>query len=401
MDIYLGRQPILDREKRTVAYELLYRSGVDNAFPFINPDEATAKVLHHIFTTLGLEKIAKGKKVFINFTRELLLSDLPDLGYKNVVIEVLEGIEVDSALVNACRRLVKKGFTLALDDFQLDKNTEKLLSMASIIKIDWLADPVEKIEEICSRLKKHNFTLLAEKIETEEEFNRAVDMGFELFQGYFFSRPEIVKGKTLGLNTLSHFEILEVLNRNNSGLDEIAAVISNDVALVYKLLKIINSSMYNLRNPVDSVEKAVVLLGLQEIRKWFSVLIVSEMNSNSPEELMNLALSRAIFSQSIARHSGHRELEDEVFLAGLFSLLDAMLKIPFSDLMKQLPVSKNITEALVEHRGPLHPYLALSEAYELSDTAKIEKCLEAIGMESEDATICYMNAMFDASLALR
>jgi EAL and modified HD-GYP domain-containing signal transduction protein len=400
MDIYLGRQPILDRDRKTVAYELLYRSGNENAFPDINPEKATARVLHHTFTTLGLDELAQGKKLFINFNRELLLSDLPDISYKNVVIEILEGIRVDALLVDACNRLVRKGFLLALDDFQLDEHTEQLLSLASIIKFDWLADSPEKIEATCARLAKYRFTMLAEKIETEADFHQAIDMGFELFQGYFFARPEIIKGRNLGSSTLSRLEIIKAVNRPETDPEEISSIVARDAALAYKLLKIINSSLYNLRHPVDSIEKAIVLLGLDEIKKWFSVIILSEFKSDAPDALLHMALARGLFTQALAKQGGQEAIADEIFLAGLFSLLDAMLRVPFSDIMEQLPVSDDIRDALVDHKGPLSPYLDLAEAYESSATDRIETILDELGLSSEESSICYMEALIDASLAL-
>lgn len=393
MDIYLGRQPILNRDKKTVAYELLYRSGPENAFPAIDSTAATTKLLHHLFTTLGLKEISHNKKVFINFNKELLTSELPELGYKNVVIEVLEDVVVDPVLIEACKNLNRKGFTLALDDFVMSEEISPLLSLASIIKFDWMATPREQITDICSRLKRYNHVLLAEKIETEDDFNQALDMGFQLFQGYFFSKPKIIQGKALSSAGLSRMQMLQVINNPESEFDEISDIISKDVALVYKLMKIINSAVYNMSKPVSSVQNAVVLLGLAEIRKWFSVLLLSEMSEDSPKELMNLALSRAMFAEKLAMNNGREDLKNEAFLTGLFSLLDAMLKRPISELVANLPVSESILEALLKQQGDIYPYLALSKAYEKHEVKKIEKILNETGMDSSLVSLCFLDSI--------
>lgn len=393
MDIYLGRQPILNRDKKTVAYELLYRSGPENAFPAIDSTAATTKLLHHLFTTLGLKEISHNKKVFINFNKELLTSELPELGYKNVVIEVLEDVVVDPVLIEACKNLNRKGFTLALDDFVMSEEISPLLSLASIIKFDWMATPREQITDICSRLKRYNHVLLAEKIETEDDFNQALDMGFQLFQGYFFSKPKIIQGKALSSAGLSRMQMLQVINNPESEFDEISDIISKDVALVYKLMKIINSAVYNMSKPVSSVQNAVVLLGLAEIRKWFSVLLLSEMSEDSPKELMNLAFSRAMFAEKLAMNNGREDLKNEAFLTGLFSLLDAMLKRPISELVANLPVSESILEALLKQQGDIYPYLALSKAYEKHEVKKIEKILNETGMDSSLVSLCFLDSI--------
>jgi EAL and modified HD-GYP domain-containing signal transduction protein len=388
MKIYLGRQPILNKDKETVGYELLYRSGEGNVFPSMDSTEATTKVLHHLFTALGLDEVAHGKQLFINFDARLLLSELPDFGYKNIVFEILEDVEVSNDLVDACKRLVGKGFRLALDDFILTADMAPLLEIASIVKIDWLATPCDKIEKLVMYLSRYNLTLLAEKIEDEEAFKRALGMGFELFQGFFFARPEILHGKTVEVSSFSRMHILEVLNRPDAEVDDIAEVISQDVSIVYKLLKIINSSLYSLRKEVTSVKDAVVLLGLQEIKRWLFVLVVSELGSDSPQELVNLAVVRAIFGQSLARYT-EPDLADEVFLAGLFSLLDVMFNMPFEDFLSDLPVSAHIKDALLKQEGPVYPYLELCIAYERSDMDNVDRLAELIGIDNDTMTICY------------
>ena len=401
-EIFVGRQPILDREQNTVAYELLYRSGKVNFFPE-NTDgtKASVMLISNVFSDMGLQEIAGGLPVFLNFNREMLLSDLPSIDPATVVIEVLENVQVDNSVFEACVNLKNQGFTIALDDFILNDDTRQLLELASIIKIDWLADPVKRIKETCAILKPFSVRLLAEKIETEEEFRIARDLGFHLFQGFFFERPTIVKDRAVKAISSTLIEVMRLLQEDDVDFDELGRVISRDVALSLKLLKIINSASSGVCNKIESIKQAVVMIGCQELKRWFTLFMMTQVNDRCPAEILSTAFIRGVFGEKLACSAGKEHEAPSVFFLGLLSLIDAMLKCPMERAVAGLPLSDNLKEALIYEHGGLGPYLGIMKAYELAQNGKIQHYAEKIGIEPREVVQCYLDSLRESARYLR
>ncbi len=394
MDIYLGRQPILDTRQRTVAYELLYRSSLQNAFTQTEDGvTATSAVLHNLFCALGIEQVCGKKKAFINFPYQLLLDGLPALEPRQIVVEVLESVTVTPSIVEACKKLVQRGFVLALDDFVFDGSFDELLSLATIVKVDWRAVQGQDKQKLLNSISRYQLSLLAEKIETEEEFQEAKELGFVLFQGYFFAKPIIITGKALQPTTISMLKLLVELNRPEMDMRVTVRLIQNDPALCFKFLKIINSAAFGLRITVSSLEQAISFIGENEVRRWLSIFLSSKLSADRPSELMVSACLRAKTCENIAKAVNMPESASTVFFMGILSYMDAMLGKPLKEILEELPVVDEIKEALLQGTGELKQFMDAVVALEQSDNTAIDALAQHFRLPVSTISQCYLDAM--------
>ena len=393
MDVFIGRQPILDKSGRIVAYELLYRSGPKNEFPDIDSDKATSYLINHLFTSFGLSEVSNNKPVFINFGKNMLLSGLPQFDPKAVVIELLEGLKIDEGLINACRNLHRNGFKIALDDFILEKEILPLIKISSIIKIDWLRDSIEKIKELLKALKGYHGALLAEKIETHEQFEISKEMGFHLFQGYFFARPKILKKKGLSSNELTKMKLLRLFKRDEWDIKEIAEILKSDVSIVGKLLNLINSAKFSLQRNVATIEEAIIIIGISELKKWLTIILFSETSSNIHyKEILDIAILRACFCEEITKIIDFH-LKDKAYLTGLVSFFHILLERELQRLISDLPLEDSIKEAVLYERGILGKIFSLSKAYERFDTNRVFSLSKDLGISKKDLATSFVKAV--------
>jgi len=370
-EIFVGRQAIFDTKLDVYAYELLFRDGNVGGANVVDGNKATSQVIINTFLEMGVETLVQHHCAFINLTRDFLLGEIPfPLPAGKIVLEVLEDVAVDDELVDSMKRLKKEGYTLALDDFILDENNEKLVPFADLIKIDLMALTQKQLIEQVVALKKHDVTLLAEKIETKQEFELCKQLGFEYFQGYYFCKPDVVAGKQLPPNRLALLEMIATLQNPECRFDELETIISKDVAISYKLLRIINSSFYSLPKKVESIQKALVILGLQALRNWVTVIGLSQVD-DKPQELINISLVRAKMCELLAPQIGRDS--NSAFTVGLFSMLDVLMDQPIEELLKQLPLSEEISGALIGYNGQLGQLLKIVTAYETGDWKELEK----------------------------
>ena len=302
MNIFVGRQPILDLHGNIYGYELLHRNSEKNFFPGVNPEKATIELLVNTFLSIGVDNIAGESLSFINFSGKLLAQDVFDsLDPKRVVVEILEDVEITPSLLSKMRRLKDAGFSLALDDFVLHeqyKRNTNLFPLIDYIKVDFLASSIVERSEISKFVKKYpHITLLAEKIETEEQFNLAKKAGYTLFQGYFFAKPEIIKGFEIPSNVNLHFRIIERINSETPNINDIAELIMRDVSLSFKLLRFINSPGVGVPRKISSIKQAIVIIGLKETKKWMHVLALREIGGETAngriQALVDYSLTRA------------------------------------------------------------------------------------------------------------
>ncbi|MEZ0328668.1 MAG: HDOD domain-containing protein [Dissulfuribacterales bacterium] len=393
MDIYLGRQPILDTRQRTVAYELLYRSSLQNVFTQIDGATATSTVLHNLFCSLGIEQVCGKKKAFINFPEQILLEGLPSLEPRQIVVEILETVSVTPNIVAACKQLDKRGFVLALDDFVFDGSFDELLSLASIVKVDWRAVQGQDMKKLLESINRYSLVLLAEKIETEEEFQEAKALGFALFQGYFFAKPVVITGKALQPAMISMLKLMVELNRPEMDMRIMAGLIQNDPALCFKFLKIINSAAFGLRTAVSSVEQAIAFMGENEVRRWLSIFLSSRLSADRPSELMVSACLRARTGENVARAINRPELASTVFFMGILSCMDAMLGKPLKEILEELPVADEIKEALLQGTGELKQFINVVLSLERNDKTAIDSLAQQLKLPVSTLSQCYLDAM--------
>ena len=365
MDAYVARQPIFSTDKKVYAYELLFRDSMKNFVPDIDGDMATSKLLSSSFFTMGFEQMVGETKAFINFTRNLLVQGIP-LIFPNeqTVVEILEDVTPDKEVLEACRGLKEKGYIVALDDFINRPEMQPLVDLADIIKIDFRAIPMEEMADYIRPLKQSRVRLLAEKVETYEEFDQAVDMGFEFFQGYFFCKPEIVKGKEISSGQMTIMQIMAEASKDEIEFDKIKSIIERDIAISYKLMHYINSAYYRRAVEITSIKQALVILGEAEIRRFVSMIALAQLVSDKPGELVNTSFVRSKFLELLGKSAGKREESARLFTLGLFSLIDAILDQSMDKIMERLPLSAAIIDALVTASGDLVEYLNLVVAYE-------------------------------------
>ncbi len=369
-EVFIGRQPIFDRNLQVYAYELLFRSGDRTQAGVVDGDQATSQVIINAFMEIGLNQIVGSHRAFLNFTRDFLMSDAPlPLPKDRVVLEVLEDVRIDTALVDAVRSLRKQGFTIALDDFVFAEEWRPLVEIAEIIKIDVMALDRDEIRAHVDLLRGFDVTLLAEKIESVEDLDYLQSLGFDFFQGYFLSKPTIVKGRRIPANHLATLQLLARLNDPEVNVGALDKLISRDINLSYKLLRYINSAFFALPRKVESIRQAVVYLGLREIKTWASLLAMSGIQ-DKPYELFNLSLIRAKMCELLAQATEQPNTET-FFTVGLFSILDALMDLPMDAILDALPLSEPVSNALTRQEGRLGEALRCAIAYERWDWDKI------------------------------
>jgi c-di-GMP-related signal transduction protein len=365
MYFYAARQPILDRDKNLFAYELLFRDGLENVFPDIDGDEATSRMIAGSQFNFGLDDFLGDKLGFINFTLDTLLKKFPSmLPKEQVVVEILETVQPGKRLLAECQDLKEQGYLIALDDYIHQPVWRHFYPYIDIIKIDFRETSNETIQEVLKATAAFpNIKLLAEKVETIEEFQMALNMGFSYFQGYFFSKPEMLQSKALSPAQMTLAELLYETSKAEMDLAKITTIFERDVNLSYKLLRYSNSAVFKRRSEIETIKQALVVLGQLELKKFLSVLFTAQVSSEKPAELMRLAMTRAKFAEGIA--TMHRKTDiAKAFLTGMMSLMDAILDEPMTSVMSKLPLSKDIKDALVNNEGLLAEYLELVKCYE-------------------------------------
>lgn len=392
MEVFIGRQPIFNIDEEIVAYELLYRNNNTNRFPEIDSDKATIDVLLTSFLTIGINEVTNGRPSFINFTENLIMEQEVDfLDPAKVVIELLEDIPITPKLVERLKELKKKGFKFALDDFIMDDKVliyDELFAQVDYIKIDFLLSPLEERQVVEAKVKTKfpHIKLLAEKVETREEYEIAKQAGYSLFQGYFFQQPQIIKATDIPANLFQYFQIISILRDDEANLDLITENIEREISLTYRLLKLINTSSKRSKSKVRSIKQAILLLGLTELRKWIYLLAMRESDVQQDKdifnELMYASLFRAKFCEKCARLN-YKANFSEYFLVGLFSLIDSILKRPMNSVLTQLPLSEVILETIGGADTEMTPYLQFSIAVSKLDWDNIERLAEPLKIPLE------------------
>lgn len=394
MDIYIARQPIFNAHRKLHAYELLYRGTKEATLTSVNGERATTSLLSSAFLTEGIEIISNSRPCFINFTEELLLKKIPlSFPKGKIVVEVLEDVRPTKEVVEACHILVNQGYRLALDDFVYHNSLDPLVELADIIKIDFRLTPVDTIHKTLYRLQYFNVKLLAEKIETHEEFTQAIKMGFTYFQGYFFSKPENIRIKELEAAKVNMFQLLAEVTQKATTLERLHKIISVDIAISYKLLRFLNSAYFYRIQKVKTVRHAIAYLGEKELRRFIILVLISELSSDKPDELVRLALVRAKFCELLAEASGYTFDSSELFMMGLFSFIDVMLNTHMGQIMDKLPVTAAVKNALNSHSGEYAIFLDIMKYYERRQMKHLSDALAEIDVDDNLAPGFYLKAL--------
>jgi c-di-GMP-related signal transduction protein len=401
MDIYVARQPIFDINDKAVAYELLYRSSTVNNYQHTNGDQATTDVIVNSFLNIGIKELSNGKPCFINFTEKLLKLGVPSyFNPLSIVVEILETVELNEEILNICKELKAHGYTIALDDFfvsQWNDLTIQLLNYIDIIKIDFRSTSRSDRQEMIRFIKDRNIQFLAEKVETIEEYLQAKEDGFVYFQGFYFSKPVILNSYDIPSYYHSYFQILKEIESPEPDLEKIKDVIEKDISLSYKLLRLINNPVFRPRNEVSSIKQAIILLGLNEIKKWIYVLAIRGAEKwtdggSKEREIIELSLKRGKLGELIGKKVGREVLASKYFLLGMFSLMDSLLHHPMETLLEDLPLSNELKDALSGEKNDEYAMLQFLKDIEHAFLENQELMFNPTSMPKEELFRLYAEA---------
>ncbi len=377
---FVARQPIFDRTQNVFGYELLFRDGLENCF-CADPEEASKSTLDSSLL-FGLNTLCDGRRAFVNCTREVLLKDLltllpPD----QTVAEILETVEPGDRVIAACKRLKDAGYLIALDDFAPNDPRTPLCDFADILKIDVRATKIEERAGLMRRFGNGQRKLLAEKLETPHEFRQARDMGFALFQGYFFRRPEVMMAREVPANKLHYLRLLEMVCRAELDMRELEKRIKQEAAICYRLLRYLNSPLFGFSLEIKSIRHAMAILGERELRRWIRLVVAVSAAEQKCSELILTGLARARFCELL---STRVKSESDLFLMGLLSVMDAVLEVQMDVLLAQVPVDKEVKAALLGQASGLRPIYQLMLANESAEWEQSSMLAKQLQLSDEE-----------------
>lgn len=394
--IFVARQPIFDTSDKVWAYELLFRSSAQAKSANVAEDDlATASVIADGFA-LAFSGMDKNKKAFVNFPQRLLLDDsVYALPREICVVEVLETITPSLEIVAALTALKQNGYVLALDDYVGQPGYEEIIRLADIVKVDLLGMTPERLGEVSRDLRRYGCRLLAEKVEDRQTYELAKALGFTLFQGFFFSRPETMTGSKVPTPVLAKMRLLRALAGDDFDVRELTRIISSDPSVSYRLLNFINSAAFSLRSKIQSIQQALTLLGKQQIKQWFLAVIISDFDSTAKvQEAAYTSLQRARYLENLGKLYKNRAFPSEtLFLLGLFSRLDVLLSQPMDKLLQNIPLDKDVEDALLSKPSPYWAWLSLVEDIELGNWGDVFAFLQSRELDQEASAQSYAEAL--------
>jgi EAL and modified HD-GYP domain-containing signal transduction protein len=388
--IYVARQPIFDAEEKVFAYELLFRDGTENYFRGSDTDAASRRTLDSSFQ-IGLESLCEGHRAFLNCTREVLLKDyITLLPAARTVVEVLESVPADDLVRAALQRHRRAGYLIALDDFVFNDPRESLVEVADIIKVDMQLTTAEERTTLVGRHGSSRL-MLAEKVETREQFAQCEDAGFTYFQGYFFQKPELMQAKEIPANRLNYMRLLQAISQPELDMRGLETLIKHEASVCYRLLRYLNSAAFGIRSEVHSIRHAIAMLGEREIRRWIRLVATLNVGESKPGELVNVAMSRARFCELLSRRIPH--CQSDLFLMGLLSMIDVILEIPMTTVLRTIPVDADTSAVLLGEKSRLTPIYRLMVARETGDWEQIAHYARTLELSELEVAEAYWHAV--------
>ncbi|QJT10307.1 EAL and HDOD domain-containing protein [Oceanidesulfovibrio marinus] len=375
---YVARQPILTLDKEVYGYELLFRQNQEaRTAEIVDPQHATMSVASGGFLRSSEDLIA-GQRLLINFTANLILDGTPyGLPPDRVVVEILESVDVTPELVQAVAKLKDEGYSFAIDDYTGDPSFDELLPLATIIKVDLMGVDEKMLPGVVQKARHPGVTLLAEKVEDAKTFMRCKSLGFELFQGYFFSKPVNLEGRRPPAASAGKLRILQQLNEELS-LEQLTELVQSDPSLAYRLLRFLNSSAFSFLHEITSISHAVRLIGIGQVKHWLRLVVVAELKAKdaSPELLM-MSMTRAKYLELLADEKD----KDSYFLLGLISLMDVVMQLPMSEVLSRVSLEQRLADALEEKPGRLHEYLESARCLERAEWSAVDAFIQEHGLD--------------------
>lgn len=388
---FVARQPILTGDEKTFGYELLFRDGVEDYFR--SPDsEAASRSTLDTSLLMGLDVLSDGRRAFINCTRDVLLKDyITLLPPAQTGVEVLETVPVDDLVTAACHRLKEAGYLIALDDFAVNDPRESLVSIADVIKVDMRATSPEDAAAMVKRYTPKRCQLLAEKVETREEFLAAKKAGFVYFQGYFFRRPELMQAREIPANQANYLRLLQAISRPELDPRELEDAIKGEPSLSYRLLRYLNSPVFGFSAQIKSIRHALAILGEREVRRWLRLVVTLSASQNKPSDLVLSALVRARFGELLAPKVKHGE--SDLFLVGLLSLMDAILEVRMGLVLEGISLDQEARAVLLGEESILSGFYRLMLAQEAGDWQAVTATNAELHLADSFVSECHWKAM--------
>jgi len=388
---YVARQPILTIDEKVYGYELLFRDGIENHFRETDADSASRRTLDTSLQ-IGLELLCDSRRGFVNCTREILLKDYITLLPPTLaVVEVLESVPADDLVIAALKRLKQAGYLVALDDFVFNDPREPLTEFADIIKIDIKQTTPEHCAAMATKYGSWLRHMLAEKVETREEFTATKKAGFVYFQGYFFRRPEILQAKEIPASRVNYLRLLRAVSEPELDQREFEIMIKQEVSICYRLLRYLNSAAFGIQNEVHSVRHALALLGEREVRRWVRLVATLSIGENRSSELVTTAMVRARFCELLAPRIPHGE--SDLFLMGMLSMVDAILEIPMTSVLESIPLDHETKALLLGAPSKLRPIYDLMLARESGDWNATAEYSHKLGLSESEVAAAFWQAM--------
>jgi len=391
---YIARQPIVDANHRLFAYELLFRHSAQALTAEIETDVgAGIAVISNTLFNMGTEWLLKGKLAFVNMEVPMLKSSFSTLlPPESVVIEILETVAVTPDLVERVRELKGLGFRFALDDFRHKPTIDLLLPLVEYVKLDVLDHSPQELAAVVSKLKRHPVKLVAEKVETPEQFRHCRELGFDFFQGYYFSRPETLTTKVLNPVHATVLLLMEKV-RKDAEVKDIELLFKKDVALTFKLLRYINSAGFGLSCEVQSIRHAVSILGKQPLYRWLTLLLVTAGTGPTSPALATTAVTRGRMCELFGKFDLPRNDQDNLFIVGVFSLLPAMLEMGMEQVLERVVIPESIADALLDRSGLYGPFLSLTEAVESGDIDRLEELTSSLMLTPDQVSQAHLQSL--------
>ena len=394
--LFIARQPIYNTKKDVMGYELLYRANAENLASFTDGNQASCETILNACIHIGIENIVGSSLAFINLPREFVINEsLTPMLKEHVVLEILEDILPDEEVINGIRRLKTEGYRIALDDFIYREELIPFIELTDFIKIDVNIMTHAEIEHLFSLLKSYPVKFIAEKVETHEMYQFCLELGFDYFQGYFFCCPEMLSQKSIPSNKLVVLNIINKLHNPDISPDDLEDILVQDITLSYKLLRYINSAAFALRREVDSIKEAIILLGIDNLKNWISLIMMSKIVDEKPTELIVIGMIRGKMCELLAEKY-HPEIKHQMFIVGLFSVLDALMDQPLIDLLDSVILSTPVRLALLDKEG------VQGEIYEY--VLQYEKCnwdeLNESKMDANEYIQSYLTAVYWAEQSM-
>jgi c-di-GMP-related signal transduction protein len=384
---YVARQPIFDRDEKVFGYELLFRDDLENVFHGVDADMASRSTLDSSLL-VGLDVLCDGRSAFLNCTRDVLIGGMVTLlPFHSIVVEILESVPVDDEVIQACRNLKDAGYLIALDDFVSNDPRESLVKLADILKVDL---KLTTLAQRAALMKKHSCRMLAEKVETHAEFAAARDQGFLYFQGYFLRRPEMMTTHDVPANRANYMRMLQAVSCADLDVPLLDKLIKSEASICYRLLRYMNSARFGLRNEIHSVRHALAILGDREVRRWVRLVAIVGAGQDKTCDHVLCALVRARFGELLellTQHGG-----SELFLLGLFSMLDVMLEMPMSEILEKIPLDSEVKAVLRGEPSLLRPIYQLMLAHESGEWEAARAICAALHVDADAVAALYWQA---------